>query len=78
QDLRSLLKQIEIVDRSLLNAQQNKLMAEESYRVGIGTLLDVNTATTNLNNILINKSNLVYDFINAQKTLEYYQGLLIY
>ncbi len=78
QDLRSLLKQIEITDRSLKNAQQNKLLAEESYRVGIGTVLDVNTATTNLNNILINKSNLIYDFINAQKTLEYYQGIISY
>lgn len=78
QDLRSLLKQIEITDRNLKNAQQNKLLAEESYRVGIGTVLDVNTATTNLNNILINKSNLIYDFINAQKTLEYYQGILNY
>lgn len=78
QDLRSLLKQIEITDRNLVNAQQNKLLAEESYRVGIGTVLDVNTATTNLNNILINKSNLIYDFINAQKTLEYYQGILNY
>lgn len=78
QDLRSLLKQIEITDRNLKNAQQNKLLAEESYRVGIGTVLDVNTATTNLNNILINKSNLIYDFINAQKTLEYYQGILSY
>ena len=77
-DLRSLLKQIEITDRNLKNAQQNKLLAEESYRVGIGTVLDVNTATTNLNNILINKSNLIYDFINAQKTLEYYQGILNY
>jgi outer membrane protein len=78
QDLKSLLKQIEIIERSLVNAQQNKLLAEESYRVGIGTVLDVNTATTNLNNILISKSNLIYDFINAQKTLEYYQGLLSY
>ncbi len=78
QDLKSLLKQIEITERNLKNAQQNKLLAEESYRVGIGTVLDVNTATTNLNNILINKSNLIFDFINAQKTLEYYQGLLNY
>jgi outer membrane protein len=77
-DLKSLLKQIEITDRSLKNAEQNKLLAEESYRVGIGTLLDVNTASVNLNNILINKSNLIYDFILAQKTLEYYQGLLNY
>lgn len=77
-DLRSLLKQIEITDRNLKNAEQNKLLAEESYRVGLGTVLDVNTASTNLNNILINKSNLIYDFILAQKQLEYYQGLLNY
>ncbi|MFI5211914.1 MAG: TolC family protein [Ignavibacteria bacterium] len=77
-DLKSLLKQIEITDRSLKNAEQNKLMAEESYRVGIGTILEVNTATTNLNNALITKSNLVYDFIYAQKQLEYYQGILNY
>ncbi len=77
-DLKSLLKQIEITDRSMKNAEQNKFLAEESYRVGIGTVLDINTASTNLNNILINKSNLMYDFIFAQKQLEYYQGLLNY
>ncbi|MCC6865344.1 MAG: TolC family protein [Ignavibacteria bacterium] len=78
QDLKSLLKQIEISDRSLTNAEENKLLAEESYKVGLGTLLDVNTATTNLNNIKVTKSNLIYDFINAQKTLEYYQGIVNY
>lgn len=77
-DLKSLLKQIEITGRSLKNAEQNKFLAEESYRVGIGTVLDVNTASTNLNNALINKSNLIYDFIYAQNQLEYYQGLLNY
>lgn len=77
-DLKSLLKQIEITDRNLKNAEQNKFLAEESYRVGLGTVLDVNTASTNLNNIMINKSNLIYDFILAQKQLEYYQGSLNY
>src|SRR4030095_5955629 len=77
-DLKSLLKQIEIKDRSLKRAEQNKLLAEESYRVGIGTLLDVNTASVNLNNLLITKTNLIYDFIYAQKQLEYYQGILTY
>lgn len=77
-DLRSLLKQIEITDRSVRSAEQNKTLAEESYRVGIGTILDVNTASINLNNLLITKSNLIYDFIFAQKQLEYYQGLLNY
>ncbi len=77
-DLKSLLKQIEITDRSVRSAEQNRTLAEESYRVGIGTILDVNTASINLNNLLITKSNLIYDFIYAQKQLEYYQGLLNY
>lgn len=77
-DLKSLLKQIEITDRNLISAEQDKFLAEESYRIGIGTLLEVNTATINLNNIQIQKSNLIYNFILAQKTLEYYQGLLRY
>ncbi|MCX7877271.1 MAG: TolC family protein [Ignavibacteria bacterium] len=75
-DMKSLLKQIEIVDRNLKNAEQDLLLAEESYRVGLGTLLEINTAAINLNNIRINKSNLIYNFILAQKQLEYYQGLL--
>src|SRR4030095_14326916 len=77
-DLKSLLKQIEITERSLKSAQQNKFLAEESYRVGIGTILDINTASVNLNNLLITRSNLIYDFITAQKRLEYHQGLLNY
>lgn len=77
-DLKSLLKQIEITERTLKSAEQNKYLAEESYRVGIGTLIDVNTASVNLNNLLINKSNIIYDFILAQKRLEYYQGILRY
>jgi len=77
-DLKSLLKQIEITNRNLKSAEQDKLLAEESYRIGLVTLLEVNTAITNLNNILIQKSNLIYNFILAQKTLEYYQGILKY
>jgi outer membrane protein len=77
-DLKSLNKQIEITDRNLKAAEQNRILAEESYRVGIGTLLDVQTALTNYNNALIDRINLVYNFQLAQKQLEYYQGLLKY
>jgi outer membrane protein len=77
-DLKSLLKQIEITNRNIKSAEQDKYLAEESYRVGLGTLLDVQTATTNYNNLLINKSNLIYNFLLSQKQLEYYQGLLKY
>ncbi len=77
-DLKSLLKQVEISDRSLRSTEQDKIAAEEQYKVGLTTLLDVNTAEINYNNALITKSNLVYDFILAQKQLEYLQGLIQY
>lgn len=77
-DLKSLLKQIEIADRSLKSTEQDKINAEESYKVGLVTLLEVNTAETNYNNALINKSNLIYNFLLAQKQLEYLQGIISY
>lgn len=77
-DLKSLVKQIVITDRSLRSAEQDRITAQELYNVGRGTLLEVNTAATNYNNALINKLTLIYNFIFAQKQLEYYQGLLKY
>lgn len=77
-DLKSLLKQIEITDRNIKSAELDKFSAEESYRVGIGTVLDIQTATINYNNLQINKSNLIYNFLLAQKQLDYYQGILKY
>lgn len=75
-DLNSLLKQIDITDRNIKAAAQNKFLAEESYRVGLQTLLDVQTATINYNNALIIKTNVIYNFILAQKQLEYLEGLI--
>jgi outer membrane protein len=77
-DIKSLVKQIEITERTLKSAEQNKLLAEESYKVGLQTLLDVQTATINYNNAQITKSNLIYNFQFSQKQLEYFQGLLKY
>lgn len=77
-DLKSLYKQIEITERNLKAAEQDKFLAEESYRIGMGILLDVQTAATKYNNALLDKNNLIYNFIFAQKQLEYYQGILKY
>jgi outer membrane protein len=77
-DLNSYVKQIEISERSIKATEQEKFAAEEQYKVGIGTLLDVQIALTRYNNALIDKSNSVYNFILAQKVLEYYQGILRY
>lgn len=77
-DLKSLLKQIEITQRNIRSAEQDKFSAEESYRVGLVTILEVQTATTNYNNLLINRLNAIYNFLLAQKQLDYYQGILKY
>jgi outer membrane protein len=77
-DLKSLAKQIEISDRTIKAAEQDVFQATESFRVGLSTLLDVQTAQTNYNNALIDRSDLIYRFQFAQKQLEYYQGLQTY
>lgn len=75
-DLETAYKQYEILERSLISARQDVLLSQESYRVGLNTLLDVQTAQNNLNNILINRITALYDFITAKARLDYYTGEL--
>lgn len=77
-DLETAFKQIEIIDRNIVSAEQDKLLADESYRIGIGTLLDAQIASTSLNNLKIERINAVYNFLIAQRILEYYTGILKY
>lgn len=77
-DLQTAYKQIEISNRNLVSAEQDKLLSEENYKVGLGTLLDVQTASTKLNALKIERINAYYDFMLAKKKLEYYTGDLSY
>jgi outer membrane protein len=77
-DLETAYKQYEILERSLVSAQQDVLLSQESYRVGLNTLLDVQTAQNNLNVILVNRITALYDFITAKARLDYYTGELNY
>ncbi len=77
-DLETAYKQIEILDRNILSAEQDKILSEENFRIGYGTLLDVQVATTNLNNLLINRINSLYNFVLSQKQIEYLSGQLKY
>ncbi|KAA0208487.1 MAG: TolC family protein [Ignavibacteriaceae bacterium] len=77
-DLETAFKQIEIIDRNIVSAEQDKLLADESYRIGIGTLLDAQIATTSLNNLRIERINAVYNFLIAKRVLDYYTGILKY
>ncbi len=77
-DLETSYKQIEILDRNIKSAEQDKILSEENFRIGYGTLLDVQTATTSLNNLLINRINSIYNFLFAKKQIEYLSGQLNY
>lgn len=77
-DLETFYKQIEILNRNIISAEQDKLLSEENYRVGLGTLLDVQTATTSLNSLIIDRINAYYDFLLGERTLNYYVGNLNY
>ena len=52
------------------------MLSEENYRVGLGTLLDVQVATTALNNLRIQQITAIYDFLIAKRQLDYYVGVL--
>ncbi|MBS1491947.1 MAG: TolC family protein [Bacteroidetes bacterium] len=77
-DLETAYKQYEILERSLVSAQQDVLLSQESYKVGLNTLLDVQTAQNNLNSILVSRITALYDFITAKARLDYYTGELNY
>jgi len=77
-DIETQFKQIEILNRNIISAEQDKVLSEENYRVGLGTLLEVQTATTKLNTLKIDLINSYYDFLLAEKRINYYTGELSY
>ncbi|TRZ64379.1 TolC family protein [bacterium] len=77
-DLQTAYKQLEILDRNIKSAEQDKLLSEENYRIGYGTLLDVQTSAINLNNLLVRRVTTYYDFYLAMKQIDYLSGKLNY
>lgn len=77
-DLETAYKQAAILETSIQSAEQDKLLAEENYRVGLGTILEVQTATISLNNLRIQQSNAIYNFLLAKRQIDYYVGTLTY
>lgn len=75
-DLEVAYKQLEILERNIASAEQDKILSEENFLVGYGTILDVQVATTKLNNLKINKINATYNFLLAKKQIEYLIGQL--
>jgi outer membrane protein len=77
-DLNTSYKQIEILDRNIKSAEQDKYLSEENFRIGYGTLLDVQTATLRYNNLKIEKIKSVYNFYLAKAQIDYLSGKLKY
>ena len=77
-DLQSAYKQIEILDRNIASAEQDRYLSEENYKVGYGTLLDVQTASIKLNNLQIQRINAYFNFFIARKQIDYLSGKLSY
>lgn len=77
-DIETQYKQVEILNRNIVSAEQDRLLSEENYRIGVGTLLDVQTAATKLNALKIDLINSYYDFLLAEKRINYYTGELSY
>jgi len=77
-DLQTAYKQAEILDRSIASAEQDVKLSEENYRIGYGTLLDLQTAITALNNLKINKINAIYSFLLAESLIKYLTGIINY
>jgi outer membrane protein len=75
-DLQTSYKQAEILDRNIKSAEQDVLLSQENFRIGYGTLLDVQTATANLNSLYISRINSIHNFLFAKKQIEYLSGQL--
>lgn len=73
-DLETQYKQIEILNRNIRSAEQDKILSDENYRVGLGTLLDAQTAATKLNALKIDLINAYYDFLLTERRIKYYVG----
>jgi outer membrane protein len=75
-DMETLNKRIDILNRNIIVAEQDVILSEEFYRLGRGTILEVQTAQIRLNNLRIERVNAIYDFIIAKNRIDYLTGEL--
>lgn len=71
-------RSLDATDRALRSAEESLRLAQERLRVGAGIQLDVVVAQSQLETARTNRVNAVYNFLLAQRQLEYILNLTSY
>lgn len=73
-DLDAAMKALQVSDKALVSAAEDRKIAEERYNLGAGTLLDLLVANANSVNAEANRVNAVYGYLTAKYNLEFALG----
>lgn len=77
-DLETAKKKLEVNNKNLIAAAENRKLNEERYNLGSGTLLNLLIANSSYVNAQTQQVNSMYDYIIQKEQVLYYLGLLDY
>jgi outer membrane protein len=77
-DLDAAMKSLDVSDRAMVSAREDRKIAEERYNLGAGTLLDLLVASASFVNAEANKVNAVYGYLTAKYNVEFALGERVY